>query len=194
MVRYFVFAIFGTFLISPVGAVLPALGETPLKISKKKASTIAKKEDVREKKPNNQNSLMNNPQQTSSQQASGTDKGMQNKDLQDIKGKAKKTVPIDARRLKDHKFTEAVRYIKEHPDTRFKLQNMTIDPAFALPLLTSLKEAQVLDKIKDIGFVMLSSANGKVLEESAFLTKILPFLGHLDGLECNYSTRPKIEV
>jgi Leucine-rich repeat (LRR) protein len=30
---------------------------------------------------------------------------------------------------------------------------------------------------------MLNSANGKVLDESAFLTKILPFLEHLDGLE-----------
>ncbi|MGV8947985.1 MAG: hypothetical protein ACOH2E_01250 [Candidatus Paracaedibacter sp.] len=186
MVRYFVFAILGTFLSSFLGVVSPAFGKTLPKISKKKAATIAKKDDVSEKKPNNQNSLISNPQKISPQQTLGKDNSMGSTNPQDTdidNGKAKKTVPIDARRLKDHKFTEAVRYIKEHPNTRFKLQNTTIDPAFLLPLLTALKEAQVLDKIKDIGFVMLNSANGKILDEGIFLQKILPFLEHLDGLE-----------
>lgn len=175
MVRYFVFATLGAFLSASLGMVPPTFGaEGPSKPSKRKASAIAKREDVKEKKPK-----VNNIQEIPPQQAPGKDKRLQNTD----DGKPKKTVPIDARRLKDHKFTEAVRYIKEHPDTRFKLQNMTIDPAFALPVLTALKDAQVLDKIKDIGFVMLNSANGKSLEEGIFLVKILPFLEHLEGLE-----------
>jgi hypothetical protein len=184
MVRYFVFAILGAFLSSFLGAVLPTLAETLPRVSEKKTATIIKKENAREKKPNSQNSLISNTPKTSPQQALEKDNGEENKRSQGIvDGKAKKTVPIDARRLKDHKFTEAVRYIKEHPNTRFKLKNTTIDPTFLLPLLTTLKEAQVLDKIKDIGFVMLNSANGKVLNEGIFLQKVLPFLEHLDGLE-----------
>ena len=186
MVRYFVFAILGSFLSSFLGAIPPALGETLPKVSKKKVTNIARKEDVKEKNSNNPNSLTGTPHKIFPQQNLSKNNSLGNTPPQDIgidNGKAKKTVPIDARRLKDHKFTEAVRYIKEHPDTRFKLQNTTIDPAFLLPLLTSLKEAQVLDKIKDIGFVMLNSANGKVLDEGIFLQKILPFLEHLDGLE-----------
>lgn len=176
MVRYFVFAILGAFLVTLAPS---ARAEVPSNSPKRKASSIAKREDVKEKKPK-----VNSPQGIFPQQASGADKVLQSRQPQNVDdGKKKKTVPIDARRLKDHKFTEAVRYIKEHPDTRFKLQNMTIDPTFLLPLLTSLKEAQVLDKIKDIGFVMFNSVNGKTLDENVFLTKILPFLEHLEGLE-----------
>lgn len=175
MVRFSVFATLGAFLVSFLGVVPPAFGEQLQRLppSSTKSSSIAQRATVKEKKP---------PKApNASQQVS---QGMQNKTSSTTDdGKAKKTVPIDARRLKEHKFTEAVRYIKEHPNMRFKLQNMTIDPDFALPLLTALKDAQVLDKIKDIGFVMLNSANGKSLSESVFLVKILPFLGYLDSLE-----------
>jgi len=175
MFRFSVFVTLCAFLVSFLGAVPPAFGEQLQRLppSSTKSSSIAQRATVKEKKPPKaSNASQQVLQGAQSKTSNNTDDG-----------KAKKTVPIDARRLKDHKLTEAVRYIKEHPNLRFKLQNMTIDPSFAVPLLTALKDAQVLDKIKDIGFVMLNSANGKNLEEGVFLVKVLPFLEHLDGLE-----------
>lgn len=95
----------------------------------------------------------------------------------------KKKILIDARRLTDEKFTATVRYMKENPDLHFKLHNTTIDPTFLIPLLKNLKEAQALDQIKDIEFVMLASPNAQVLKEADFIQKILPFLIHIESLE-----------
>jgi len=96
----------------------------------------------------------------------------------------KKTLLIDARRLTDHKLTETIRYMKDHPNIRFKLQNMTIDATFAAPLLKTLKQANVLHQIKDMGFVMLNTAHGQTLNEKEFISEVLlPFLGYLEGLE-----------
>lgn len=188
MVRFFTFAILGAFLSSFLGTISPVLGlnapgDLPLE-PKRKAPSIAKRADVKEKKIPKEGLAINNPMKAAPQQAPELNKAQRKKELQDTgDDKTKKTVPIDARRLKDHKLTEAIRHIKEHPDSRYKLQNMTIDPAFLIPLLTALKEAQVLDKIKDIGFVMLNSANGKTLDENVFLVKVLPLIEHVDGLE-----------
>lgn len=96
---------------------------------------------------------------------------------------SKKTMTIDARRLRDHKFTETIRYIKEHPDIRLKLQNMTIDPETVVTVMKGFREANVIDQIRDIGFVMLSGANNQVLNEKAFIERILPYLGYLEGME-----------
>ncbi len=94
----------------------------------------------------------------------------------------KKTILIDARRLGEHKFTETIRYIKEHPNIRLKLQNMTIDADSIIPLMKGFKEANVIDQIRDIGFVMLPGPKNQVLNKDAFISKVLPYLGHLEGI------------
>lgn len=100
--------------------------------------------------------------------------------LRDLK---KKTIILDARRLKEHKFTETIRYIKEHPNIRLKLQNMSINPDSAVSLMKGFQEAKVIDQIREISFVMLPGANNQVLNEKDFISKVLPYLGHLEGID-----------
>ncbi|MBM3468401.1 MAG: hypothetical protein FJX71_03100 [Alphaproteobacteria bacterium] len=94
-----------------------------------------------------------------------------------------KSLIIDARRLKGHKLTETIRFIQNHPNTRFKLINMTIDSSFIIPLMEGLKNAHALDQIRDISFVMLPTANGQILNEKDFIGKVLPYLNGLEGIE-----------
>lgn len=173
MVRFFVFATLGSFLSGFLGCFpVAAAPKAPAVLPKKKTSSIAKREEVKEATP---------PKKIEKDEQ---EDAVEDSDLKDAPiTKKMKTIVIDARRLKDHKLNETIRYIKEHPEVRFKLQNTTIDPAFVIPLLTALGEAQVLDKIKDIAFVMLLTANGQTLDETVFIGKILRYLGHLEGLE-----------
>lgn len=172
MVRFFVFAILGSFLSGFLGGISPTLGATATGELPKKAPSIAKRKDVKEAIP---------PKKPKKNEKENAGRLSPPEDTSDTK--KMKTIVVDARRLKDHKLSETIRYIKEHPEVRFKLQNTTIDPTFVLPLLTALSEAQVLDKIKDITFVMLPTANGQTLDEAVFIGKILRYLEHLEGLE-----------
>lgn len=145
------------------------------KLIKKKAPVIAKKKNVKEKTQKEKPELKPAelaPAPAKVESAPAT--------LRPLK---KKTILIDARRLGEHKFTETIRYIKEHPDIRLKLQNMTIDPDSVVPLMKGFKEANVIDQIREIGFVMLPGPNNQVLNEKAFIDKILPYLGYLEGIE-----------
>ncbi|MBX9805706.1 MAG: hypothetical protein K2Y18_08145 [Alphaproteobacteria bacterium] len=95
----------------------------------------------------------------------------------------KKMILLDARRLKDQKLAASIRYIKENPDMRFKVQNMTIDIKSIVSLMEVFKRANVLDQIRVVGFVMLPGANNQVLNENEFIEKVLPYLGYLEGIE-----------
>jgi hypothetical protein len=96
----------------------------------------------------------------------------------------KKTIVIDARRLDENRFTETIRYIKENPNVRLKLQNTSINPEFVVKILKGIKESGVIDQIREIGFVMLPGGDENlILNEKAFTEKVLPYLGHLEGIE-----------
>jgi len=102
----------------------------------------------------------------------------------ELRALTKKTVVIDARRLEDQKFTDTIRYIKDNPNVRLKLQNTTINPEFVVKILKTFKDAGVIDQIRDIGFVMLPGGDENlILNEKAFSEKVLPLLGYLEAIE-----------
>ncbi|MCE3231601.1 MAG: hypothetical protein K0R52_1529 [Alphaproteobacteria bacterium] len=200
MVRFLAYAILGAFL----GNIAPVLGKQassgvksppknkPLKNNPSLVKKNLPKKDTRGAAPpktlKTDDPAVKTLQETSGQKATEKEKAELDAQLKAIPVKmrplSKKTILIDARRLGEHKFTETIRYIKEHPDMRLKLQNMTIDPSSAVPLLKGFKEAGVIDQIRDIGFVMLPGplAN-QVLNEDAFIKDILPYLGHLEAID-----------
>ena len=96
----------------------------------------------------------------------------------------KKTIVIDARRLDGQRFTDTIRYIKDNPNVRLKLQNSTINPDDVVKIMKLLKDEGVIDQIRDIGFVMLPGGDQNlILNEKTFTEKVLPYLGHLEGVE-----------
>lgn len=173
MLHFFVYALLGIFL----GYTLPAAGQpapkkTKGKIVQKKAPSPLKKEPKKKDASKKQDIKPADP--TPVKDAVAPEK---------LRPLEKKTIVIDARRLHGHKFTEIIRYIKEHPNLRLKLQSMTIDADSVVPLMKGFKDANVIDQIRDIGFVMLPGPNNQVLNEQAFIQKVLPYLGHLEGIE-----------
>jgi hypothetical protein len=200
VVRFLAYAILGAFL----GNIAPVLGKQassgvksppknkPLKNNPSLVKKNLPKKDTRGATPPKtlkaDNPAVKILQETSGQKATEKEQAELDAQLKAIPVKmrplSKKTILIDARRLGEHKFTETIRYIKEHPDMRLKLQNMTIDPSSAVPLLKSFKEAGVIDQIRDIGFVMLPGPpTNQVLNEDAFIKDILPYLGHLEAID-----------
>lgn len=87
MVRYFVSAILGAFLSISLGMIPPALGgQGPSRPLKRKASSIAKREDVKEKKPGTNSPLP--------QQSPEIVKGLQSRQPQNVDdGKKKRPSP-----------------------------------------------------------------------------------------------------
>ncbi len=194
MVRFLLYVILGAF----VETVSPVMGVQATSVIGSKGSPkgvfkpLKKKKDIKGMiHPANfkaDDSWIKKPQKkTSGQKATEKKKAELDVELKAIPPKmrplSKKTILIDARRLGEHKFTETIRYIKEHPHIRLKLQNMTIDAESVIPLMKGFKEANVIDQIRDIGFVMLPGPNNQVLNEKAFMDKVLPYLGHLEGIE-----------
>jgi|GEM_PF-3297819 len=101
-----------------------------------------------------------------------------------LRSLTKKTIVIDARRLDEHTVTETIRYIKENPDVRLKLQNLTINSGDVVKILKTFKDEKILDQFREIGFVMLPGGNENlILNEKSFIEKVLPDLGYLEGID-----------
>lgn len=95
-----------------------------------------------------------------------------------------KTQIIDARELTGQKLINTIKHIQENANIRFKLQNMTNEAEFVVPLLQNLKDKSVLDRILDINFV-ITNQNNAVLNEKEFISRVLPFLTHVEKIELN---------
>lgn len=148
---------------------------------KKKTPTILNKNDAKEVLPQKNISGLKTPPKPAAQKPELEVSPQAPAKLRQL---TKKTIIIDARRLDENRFTETIRYIKENPNVRLKLQNTTINPEFVVKILKALKEAGVIDQIRDIGFVMLPGGDENlILNEKSFTDKVLPYLGGLEGIE-----------
>jgi hypothetical protein len=124
------------------------------------------------------------PQDAKSTATATTVKQTSPKPPAELRPLTKKTVIIDARRLDGQIFTDTIRYIKDNPNVRLKLQNTTINPDDVVKVLKLLKDDGVLDQIREIGFVMLPGGEQNLtLNPQAFTEKVFPYLGHLEGIE-----------